>query len=56
MVKSKLTKKKKSGGYTDLYAKAVELNQRDALRYNKLVNGNQNSDFNRCECIDSQKS
>ena len=24
MVKSKLTKKKKSGGYTDLYAKAVE--------------------------------
>ena len=54
MVKSKLTKKKKSGGYTDLYAKAVEAQSKGCARYNKLVNGNQNSDFNRCECIDTQ--
>ena len=52
MVKSKLTKKKKSGGYTDLYAKAVEVQSKGCTRYNKLVNGNQTSDFNRCECID----
>jgi hypothetical protein len=53
MVKSKLTKKRKSGGYTDLYAKAVEVQSKGCTRYNKLVNGNQNSDFDRCECIDT---
>ena len=52
MVKSKLTKKNKSGGYTDLYAKAVEAQSKGYTRYNELKNTDPRSDFNRCECID----
>lgn len=56
MVRSKSTRKKKSGGYTDLYARALETQAKGCARYNELRNQDPNSDFNKCECIDATGS
>ena len=56
MVRSKSTRKKKSGGYTDLYARALETQAKGCARYNELRNQDPNGDFNKCECIDATGS
>jgi hypothetical protein len=53
MVRSKLTKKKKSGGYMDMYAKSVEVQTKGCARYNEVRNEDPNGEFNKCECLDT---
>ena len=54
MVRTKLTKKKKSGGYMDMYAKSVEVQTKGCARYNEVRNEDPNGEFNKCECLDTR--
>lgn len=54
MVRSKLTKKKKTGGYMDMYAKSVEVQTKGCARYNEVRNEDPNGEFNKCECLDTR--